>query len=67
MSDRCAFQQTGRESKEAERESRGLAAWGWGGLQTQVDDIEIRQGRRLVAATRSGSKTAVFKTEYESG
>lgn len=38
---------------------------GMGGLQTQVDDIVIRQDRRLVAAKRSGSKAAVFRTEYE--
>lgn len=56
-----------RQREQRERESRGLAAWGRGGLQTQVDDIELGQGRRLVAASRSGSKTAVFKTEYQSG
>ncbi|EHK43431.1 hypothetical protein TRIATDRAFT_301254 [Trichoderma atroviride IMI 206040] len=55
------------ERQRQQRDNReALAARGWGGLQTQVDDIEIGQGR-LVAANRSGSKTAVFKTEYQSG
>lgn len=59
----CIWQRSA--SKENRERITRLGCAGMGGLQTQVDDIVIRQDRRLVAVKGSGPKTAVFKTEYE--